>query len=78
MKLAKALVVTQIILAVLSGVFAAVNGSHVGPPAVTIIFTVLAVAAVVSAAIMASLLWLFNLPSEEPDTEPAPEFGLAA
>jgi hypothetical protein len=65
MKLAKALVGTQILLAVLSGVFAAVNIAHTGPPAVIIIFTVLAVAAAISATVMNGLIWLFNLPSTE-------------
>jgi hypothetical protein len=78
MRAAKLLIIIELAFAVLSGVFAIVNNAQTGPPAATVLFAVLAVAALVSTAVMASLLWLFNLPAEEPDTEPAPDFGLAA
>lgn len=65
MKLAKTLVGAELTLAVLSGVFAVVNHSMHAPAAVTAVFASLAGAAVLVAAVMASLLWLFTLPAGE-------------
>lgn len=59
---AKSLIGAELVITVLSGVFAVVNHVMHGPAGVTAIFTVLAALSVISAAAMASVLWLFNLP----------------
>lgn len=65
MKLAKSMVITEMAIALLSGVFAAVNHSAHGLVAVTVVFAFLAGAAALASAVMASLLWLFALPAGE-------------
>lgn len=64
MKTETFLIGAELVLIVLSGLFAVVNHAFHGPAAVTVIFTVLAVAAALAAAVMASLVWLFNLPTD--------------
>ncbi|HEX9088230.1 MAG TPA: hypothetical protein VF867_11945 [Arthrobacter sp.] len=78
MKAAKLLIGIELAFAVLSGALAIVNDAQTGPPAETVLFTCLSVAALVSTVVMASLLWLFNLPAEDPDTGSVPDFDLAA
>jgi hypothetical protein len=75
------LVGAELGIVVLSGLFAIMNHTFSGPAAVTVIFAVLAIAAALATAVMAGLLWLFNLPTDQfgdSEADDTPEFGLAA